>query len=99
MFDAFICKLVFFISVRLSSEAELFELCRKGDRRGQRLLFEYFVKPMTRVALRYGGNSDTSKDIIIESFTKVFDRIRSFECRGEGSLRAWITRIVGDRSL
>ncbi len=54
---------------------------------------------MTRVALRYGGDSETSKDIVIESFTKVFESIKTFEYRGEGSLRAWITRIVINQSL
>lgn len=54
---------------------------------------------MTRVALRYGANSETSKDIVVESFAKVFERIGSFEYRGEGSLRAWITRIVINQSL
>ena len=82
-----------------NTEAELFELCRNGDRRGQRLLFDHFITPMTRIALRYSGDSETSKDIVIESFTKVFENIRSFEYRGEGSLRAWITRIVINQSL
>jgi len=54
---------------------------------------------MTRVALRYGGDSETSKDIVVESFAKVFDRIKTFEYRGEGSLRAWITRIVINQAL
>jgi len=49
--------------------------------------------------MRYGGNSEVSKDIVVESFTKAFERIRSFDYRGEGSLRAWITRIVINQSL
>jgi RNA polymerase sigma factor (sigma-70 family) len=54
---------------------------------------------MTRIALRYCGDSESGKDIVIESFTKVFNSIDSFEYRGDGSLRAWISRIVVNQSL
>lgn len=74
-------------------------LCQKGSSRGQRQLFDQFITPMTRVAVRYLGSDENGKDVLAESFVKVFDKIHSFEFRGQGSLRAWITKIVVNECL
>jgi RNA polymerase sigma-70 factor (ECF subfamily) len=39
------------------------------------------------------------KDILQDAFISVFSRIGDFEFRGEGSLRAWMTRIVVNGAL
>ena len=39
------------------------------------------------------------KDVLQESFIKIFTRISSFTYRGKGSLKAWMTRIVINESL
>ncbi len=38
-------------------------------------------------------------DVLQNSFIKMFRSIESFEYRGDGSLRAWITRITVNESL
>ncbi|GHS92009.1 DNA-directed RNA polymerase sigma-70 factor [Bacteroidia bacterium] len=40
-----------------------------------------------------------SEDILHDGFIKVFISIRSFDYRGEGSLKAWISRIFVNASL
>ena len=39
------------------------------------------------------------KDVLQEAFISIFRRFDSFEYRGEGSLKAWMTRIVVNGAL
>jgi RNA polymerase sigma-70 factor (ECF subfamily) len=47
---------------------------------------------MKGVCLRYSSNAEEAKDILQESFIKVFSKIHSFS--NKGSLEGWIRRIV-----
>lgn len=81
------------------SEAELLNLVRSGDASGMRAFYERYVGYLTAVCSRYVPDRAAVKDILQEAFVKVFDRIGSFEYRGEGSVRAWLHRIVVNDSL
>lgn len=70
-----------------------------GDARGQRELYERYAPYLTAVASRYLGGPDEVKDLLQDVFIKVFDRFGSFRYRGEGSLKAWLSRIVVNDSL
>ena len=39
------------------------------------------------------------KDVLHDSFLKIFDAIGSFEYRGKGSLKGWLTRITVNQAL
>lgn len=54
---------------------------------------------LTTVCSRYVSNRDDVKDVLQESFIKIFKAIDHFEYKGLGSLRAWSTRIVVNESL
>ena len=54
---------------------------------------------MTAVASRYLTDGDEVKDVLQDAFIRIFDRFDSFSYRGEGSLRAWMSRIVANMSL
>ncbi|RNC65744.1 hypothetical protein D7D25_06275 [Proteiniphilum sp. X52] len=43
---------------------------------------------------RYISNSDDVKDVLQESFIKIFKSIANFKYKGAGSLKAWSSRIV-----
>ena len=64
----------------------------------RRLYDEYSGYAMS-VGLRYVPDRDDVLDILQDSFVKVFQRIGSFEYRGDGSLRSWIARIVANEAL
>ncbi|HQQ99038.1 MAG TPA: RNA polymerase sigma factor [Cyclobacteriaceae bacterium] len=81
------------------TETELVERCKRGDRTGQRLLYDKYIVPMTRLCYRYIGDSEATKDILADAFMNIFDRIHQFQYRGEGSLTAWIHRIVVNQAL
>ena len=51
------------------------------------------------VAKRYLGEEDQVKDILQDAFIRIFQKIGTFRYRGEGSLRAWMSRIVANGAL
>ncbi|MBO4566692.1 MAG: RNA polymerase sigma factor [Bacteroidales bacterium] len=81
------------------SEKELVQLAGNGDARGQRELYNRYAGYLTAVARRYLADEDNVKDVLQEAFINIFKRIDGFNYRGEGSLRAWLTRIVVNGSL
>ena len=54
---------------------------------------------LTAVCARYISDDEDVKDILQDSYVKIFTSAGKFEYRGEGSLRAWMTRIVVNESL
>ena len=81
------------------SERELLRLVRSGDPTGTRALYERYVGYLTAVCSRYVPDRAAVKDILQDAFISIFTRIADFEFRGEGSLRAWMTRIVVNGAL
>ncbi len=54
---------------------------------------------MYRVSYRYLRDEADSEDVLMMAFSRVFANLVSFDDRGEGSLQAWIRRIVVNESL
>ncbi len=64
-----------------------------------RLLYDRYIGYLTAVCSRYVVDSAAVKDILQDAFVKVFSKLDGFEYRGEGSLKAWMSRIVVNDSL
>ena len=62
-------------------------------------LFGAYSRNLTYVCSRYIAEREDVHDVLQNSFIKMFRSIESFEYRGNGSLRAWMTRIVVNESL
>lgn len=80
-------------------EAELVRRVKKEDPEAVRALYEAHVRVLAAVCSRYIADSDEVEDVLQDSFIKIFSEIRRFEWRGEGSLRAWMRRIVVNEAL
>lgn len=61
--------------------------------------FGTYSGSLTYVCSRYIIGKDDVHDVLQNSFIKMFRSIDSFEYRGNGSLKAWVTRIVVNESL
>ena len=64
-----------------------------------RSFYERYAGYLTAVCSRYVVDRTNVKDILQEAFIKVFQGLDRFEYRGEGSVKAWISRIVVNDSL
>lgn len=62
-------------------------------------LFGAYSRNLTYVCSRYIIGKEDVHDVLQNSFIKMFRSIESFEYRGSGSLKAWMTRIVVNESL
>lgn len=62
-------------------------------------LFGAYSGNLAYVCSRYITEKEDVHDVLQNSFIKMFRSIESFEYRGDGSLRAWITRITVNEAL
>ena len=81
------------------NEQHILDLFRRGDSSAMDVLYACYADYLTGVCYRYITNDEDLKDVLQESFIKIFTQISSFEYRGSGSLQAWMTRIAVNESL
>lgn len=74
-------------------------LIREGSRNAPEAVYRAYAGYLTGVCTRYLSDPMDVKDTLHDSFLKIFTSLSSFENRGKGSLRAWLTRIVVNEAL
>jgi RNA polymerase sigma factor (sigma-70 family) len=80
-----------------AKEDELIQGCLRRERNAQKLLFDTFSSKMYSLCYRYVKNAMEAEDVLVTSFTKVFEKIDQF--KHEGSFEGWIRRIVVNEAL
>ena len=83
----------------MESEEIILDGIRRGDRRAMKQLYDGCAARAMAVSHRYVADADARKDIVQESFIQVLTHVNDFQYRGEGSLTAWLLRIVVNRSV
>lgn len=86
-------------SIITDSEGLLVERARAGERSAQKALYKLHIRYLTAVCSRYVVNQEDVKDVLQESFMRVFSSLGDFEYRGPGSLKGWMSRIVVNQSM
>lgn len=82
-----------------STEKNLIRLVNNGDEQARYLLYNRYNRYLSALCSRYISNDENVKDVLQESFIKIFSSLESFRYQGEGSLKAWMSRIVLNESL
>lgn len=80
-------------------ELELVKQLKKGDSSAHKAVYSEYVEFLTATCARYIPTDEDVKDVLQESFIKIFTNIDSFEYREPGSLKAWMSRIVTNEAL
>lgn len=75
-------------------EQKLAERCKVGDNLARKELYERYAGRMLGICLRYSGDRETAQDLMHDGFLKIFGSFDKFTWRGEGSLRAWMERVM-----
>ena len=83
----------------MESEEQLLRGVREGNRKAMHDVYERYAGYAASVVRRYVADADAAHDLLQDSFVKVFTRIDTFTYRGEGSLKAWVLRIVANEAL
>lgn len=69
------------------------------DRGAMKELYGLYSGYLTAVCSRYVADADAVRDVLHDSFIKIFSSVDGFEYRGPGSLKAWLTRITVNEAL
>ena len=75
------------------------EAIRNGERAALRRLYERYADYAMAIGLRYLPERDEVRDVLQDSFVKILTSIGQFRYHGEGSLKAWVSRIVSNRAV
>ena len=86
-------------TLKLEREQDIVQRVAKGDRKATRALYGDTICRMTSVCSRYVNDPDAVNDVLQESYLSIFSTIGKFQYKGEGSLLAWMTRIVVHKSV
>ena len=78
---------------------EVLKGCKSGNQIAQSVLFNTHYKHMYNLSMRILANHNDVEDVLIISFTKVFENIKKFEYRGDHSLVIWIKTIIINESI
>jgi len=81
----------------LSEIINIIDGCLKGNRRDQELLYRRHASRLYAVCLQYSGNDEEARDILQESFIKIFANLYTY--KHEGSFEGWMRRIVVNTAL
>ena len=72
------------------TEMEIVTDILNGDISAKKYLYCQFAPYLTGVCCRYIYEQEDVRDVLQDSFLKIFASIDSFQYRGPGSLKAWI---------
>ena len=64
-----------------------------GDNTATEWIYRRHVRYLSALCSRYITEDEDIKDVLQESFIKIFTFLDSFKYRGEGSLKAWMAKI------
>ena len=78
---------------------QLVERIRQKDQRAMSQLYQLYVEKLSSVCYRYVPSEDDAKDVLQNSFVKIFTSIPTFEYRGESAFKAWMKQVVANEAL
>lgn len=79
-------------------EISTIESCKSGKQLAQKQIFEAYSKHVFATAMRYVADTNSAKDVVQDTFIRVFKYIKSFEGEVSG-FKGWISRICINESL
>jgi RNA polymerase sigma-70 factor (ECF subfamily) len=77
---------------------QIIQGCRKAKSACQKALVESYSGLLYTICLRYMGDEARAKDVLQESFIRIFKSFKSFD-PNKGSLQAWMKKITINMAL
>lgn len=81
------------------NEQILLDLIKNNDHQAMHTLYCRYVRYLSAICSRYISLEDDIKDVLQDSFLKIFSSISSFNYRGSGSVKGWMAKIVLNETL
>ena len=77
----------------------LVERIRQKDQRAMSQLYKMYVKRLSSVCYRYVPNENDAKDVLQNSFVKIFTTIPTIDYQGEDAFWNWMKKVVANEAL
>ena len=78
---------------------QLVERIRKKDQRAMSQLYQMYIGELSSVCYRYVPAEDDAKEVLQNSFVKIFTAIPAMEYRSEETFKGWMKTIVVNEAL
>ena len=78
---------------------ELVERIRQKDQRAMSQFYQQYVGELSSVCYRYVPSEENAKDVLQNSFVKIFTSLPTIEYRSDEALRGWMRRVVASEAL
>jgi len=78
---------------------ELTREAKKGSAAAQKCLFDILSDQMMLVCRRYVKTYEDAEEILLDGFYKFFKNLSSFSYQGDGSMYAWLKKIMINECL
>lgn len=80
-------------------ELGLAQRCSKGDNLARKELYERYAGHLLAICVRYIGDREIAQDVLHDGFILLFRSFDKFTFQGDGSLKAWMSRIMVNEAL
>lgn len=80
-------------------EAIVAQRCAGGNAKAQKELFMRHNDAMLVLCMRYITNKEDAREAMMDGFLAAYKNINSFEWRGDGSLGAWLRKVMVNQCL
>ena len=78
-------------------DLQLIDLCIKGDRASQKVLYNRLAPRMFPLCIRYIGNREMAEDVLQDGFITLFTKLEDY--KGDGSFDGWARKIFVNTAL
>ncbi len=82
-----------------TDEGYLVKCCKNNNPAAQKLLYKKYEGAMMILCLRYVVDYEDAKEVLMDGFYSFFKNIGRFSYLGEGSVKAWLTKILVNQCL
>jgi len=79
------------------SEISIIKQCKRGNPKGFKALVDSYAPKLMGICLRYMKDEFEAKDVLQDSFIKIFHSISAYQ--NTGSFEAWLSRIAVTKCL
>ena len=80
-------------------EVRLVKCCKDNNAAAQKILYTKYAEGMMILCLRYIPDREDAKEVLMDGFLNFFKNIGGFTWQGEGSLSAWLKKIIVNQCL
>ena len=87
------------VSFIRNEEQRLGKRLQEGDKTAAREFYTRYGDSIASTCARYISDEEDLKDVIQNALVHIFSQIDDFKYRGDGSLEAWVTKVIVNESL